>query len=112
MLNNLHPIRLDLPGRSIMTADVCNETPQMKLPLPREKTNHWMKKDIQSTSRDTQDVIDINYSQFKNKLIDSKNHNSTFHKGNNFIISGNIDSVIKVIIKTKDIGHPVSRVFL
>ncbi|XP_019700754.1 uncharacterized protein LOC105191407 isoform X2 [Harpegnathos saltator] len=43
-------------------------------------------KSVQGTSRVSQDIADINYSQFKNKLIVKKDHNSTFQKERNFII--------------------------
>lgn len=72
------------------TAATSNETSCSKLSLAVEKPNlHLLKKNIQSGSQNNQDITEINYSQFRNKLIDKKNHNSTFQKGNNYIVHGN-----------------------
>jgi len=70
------------------TAIASIDISQSKLSLAVEKLN-LLKKNIQSTSQNNQDTTEINYSQFKNKLIDKKNHNSTFQKGNTFIVHGN-----------------------
>lgn len=67
----------------------CNEALQLKSALSAKKPDFWLRKDIQSTSRDCQDIADIDYSQFRDKLIHRKDHNSTFQRGNNFIVSGN-----------------------
>lgn len=48
---------------------------------------YTVKKNVQGKS---QDIPDVNYSQFRNKLINTGNHNSTFQRENNFIVSGNI----------------------
>lgn len=72
-------------GFSERTFITHNETCS-KLPLSTEKPNlQLLKKNIQDM---TQDATAINYSQFRNKLIDKKGHNSTFQK-DNFIIQGN-----------------------
>lgn len=70
------------------SAVACNETSSLKLSHPIGKSDLcMMKKDMQGKS---QDIADINYSQFKNKLINREIHNSTFQKGNNIIVPGNI----------------------
>jgi len=66
-----------------------NETSRLKTSLPIEKFDLWTRKAIQGTSRDSQDVTEINYSQFRNKLVEKKDHNSTFQKRDNIIVSGN-----------------------
>jgi len=67
-----------------------NETSRLKASLPMEKFDSWtVRKAIQGTSRDSQDVTEINYSQFRNKLVEKKDHNSTFQKRDNIIVSGN-----------------------
>lgn len=81
------------------TAIVHNETSCSKL-LAIEKPNlQLLKKNIQNQnkeyekeymSQNNQDVTEINYSQFQNKLINEENYNSTFQKDNNFIVQGNI----------------------
>ncbi|XP_012217360.1 uncharacterized protein [Linepithema humile] len=64
-----------------------NKMLQLKFPLSTESSNLcMMRKDMQGTSRDSQNITEINYSQFRNKLMDGKDHNSTFQKTNNIIV--------------------------
>ncbi|XP_011689334.1 PREDICTED: myosin type-2 heavy chain 1-like [Wasmannia auropunctata] len=79
-----HDLNSIKSGFSERTAIVCNETSCSK--LSQINPNVYVKKNIQSTTQNNQDIMEINYSQFKNKLIDKKDHNSTFQKGNNFIV--------------------------
>ncbi|XP_070171270.1 uncharacterized protein Mus304 [Polyergus mexicanus] len=76
-----HSMKSGLPERSSIIA--CGETSRLKLLQPMENL-YTMKKDIQGKS---QDIVDINYSQFRNKLINRESHNSTFQRGNNYIVS-------------------------
>ncbi|XP_072755472.1 uncharacterized protein Mus304 isoform X2 [Anoplolepis gracilipes] len=79
--SGLHSMKSDLPEKP----STCNEPSRLKLLRPTEKSDLCtIKKDIQAKS---QDIADINYSQFRNKLINRESHNSTFQKGNNFIVS-------------------------
>lgn len=83
--NSLHPKSdLEKPAAIASTTN-CNKAPL--LPIFVEKSDSWLKTTIPGTSQNSQDVADINYSQFRSKLIDRKDHNSTFQKGT-FIISG------------------------
>lgn len=92
MLDNLkplesssHSVKSDFPERSSSIA--CNEMSRLKL-QPIEKFDlYTANRNIQGKS---QDIADVNYSQFRNKLINRGNHNSTFQRENNFIVSGNI----------------------
>lgn len=78
-----HSMKSGLPERPSTTA--YKETSRLKLLQPMEKSGlYTMKKDIQGKS---QDIADINYSQFRNKLINTGSHNSTFQRRNNFIVS-------------------------
>ncbi|XP_011342907.1 uncharacterized protein LOC105282560 isoform X2 [Ooceraea biroi] len=64
-------------------------TSRLKTLLPVETFNSWtMRKNMQGTSRDSQNVTEIDYSQFKNKLMDRKDHNSTFQNRNNIVVPG------------------------
>lgn len=91
--SNTHSARLDFLEKPVPVSSAVpyNETitSRLKTPLPIEKFDWMIKKDIQSTSRDSQDITEINYSQFRNKLVDRKDHNSTFQKRNNIIVTGN-----------------------
>lgn len=61
-----------------------------KTAVHMEKFESWVtRKDVQSTSRVSQDITEIDYSQFKNKLVERKHHNSTFQKRDNIIVPGN-----------------------
>ncbi|XP_032690515.1 uncharacterized protein LOC116853492 isoform X2 [Odontomachus brunneus] len=90
--NSSHPVKSDLekPTATASTTK-CNEIPRLKLPVSVEKFNPWLKKTIQDTSLNSQNIVDVNYSQFRNKLIDRKDHNSTFQRGSNFIIPDDIE---------------------
>ncbi|XP_071643287.1 uncharacterized protein Mus304 isoform X1 [Temnothorax longispinosus] len=80
--HDLNSIKSSFPEKT--TAIAYNETSCSKLAI--EKSNlRLLKKNIQGTS---QDITEINYSQFRNKLIDKKDYNSTFQKDNNFIVQG------------------------
>ncbi|KMQ90233.1 hypothetical protein RF55_10030 [Lasius niger] len=80
--SSLRSIKSGLSERP--SAVACNETSRLKLSHPIGKSDLcMMKKDMQGKS---QDIADINYSQFKNKLINREIHNSTFQKGNNIIV--------------------------
>lgn len=58
-----------------------------KTAVHMEKFESWVtRKDVQSTSRVSQDITEIDYSQFKNKLVERKHHNSTFQKRDNIIV--------------------------
>jgi len=79
---------------------VYNETSYSKLPQALEKSNSdLLTKNAQSTSQNHQNITEMNYSQFKNKLINKKHHNSTFQKSNEIIVHGNIIIEILIIIK-------------
>lgn len=88
--NSLYLVKSDLLEKPAATANMtkCSEIPRLKLPVSTEKFNPWLKKTVQNTSPNSQNIVDINYSQFRNKLIDRKDHNSTFQRGSNFIIPG------------------------
>lgn len=83
-------MKLNFPEKPVSSG--CNKTSQnLKFPLSTENFNLWMmKKDMQGKSQDDQNIAEINYSQFRNKLMDRKDHNSTFQK-TNIIIPGNIN---------------------
>ncbi|KAL6266027.1 hypothetical protein P5V15_002881 [Pogonomyrmex californicus] len=95
LLNNLEPLKQNVnlmkssfPEKTIATTSL--ETSCSKLSLPTEKFNlRLQRKNIQGTSQYSQDTTEINYSQFRNRLIDQKSHNSTFQNRNNFIVSDN-----------------------
>lgn len=93
--SGLHSMKSDFSQRPSTIA--CNETSRLKLSRLTGKSDLCMKKDIQGKS---QDIADINYSQFRNKLISRESHNSTFQKGNNIIVPGNYC----YIYKTKEIN--------
>ncbi|EFN75344.1 hypothetical protein EAI_06127 [Harpegnathos saltator] len=90
--NNLHLMKSKILEKPAAIASITNynDISQLKLSIPVEKSNLLLKKSVQGTSRVSQDIADINYSQFKNKLIVKKDHNSTFQKERNFIIPGNL----------------------
>lgn len=93
--NGLHSVRPNLlEEAAATTATIYKEASQFKLPLPSEKSNFWLKRNVQGTSRDSQDITDINYSQFRNRLIDREDHNSTFQRKTNCIVPGNNDRLI------------------
>ncbi|XP_014487906.1 PREDICTED: uncharacterized protein LOC106751521 [Dinoponera quadriceps] len=86
--NSLHPIKSELlekPAATASTSDY-NEVSKAKLSVSLEKSNVWLKKAVQSTNLDSQITADTDYSQFRNKLIDRTDHNSTFQKRSNFTI--------------------------
>jgi hypothetical protein len=87
--SGLYSMKSNFPEKPITS--VYNKMSQLKFPLSTESSNLCMKKDMQGTSRNSQDIAEINYSQFKNKLIDRKDHNSTFQKTNNIILQLNSD---------------------
>lgn len=64
-----------------------NRISQIKVLVPTEKSN-LKTMNMQGTSQSTQDLGEINYSQFRNKLMDKKDHNSTFQKGNSILMPG------------------------
>ncbi|XP_018399629.1 PREDICTED: uncharacterized protein LOC108777288 [Cyphomyrmex costatus] len=81
--HGLNSVKSDFPERPT----AYNEASCSKVSQAIEKSNsHLLMKNVQSTSQNYQDITEINYSQFKNKLIDIKDHNSTFQKGNKFIV--------------------------
>ncbi|XP_029177236.1 uncharacterized protein LOC114945273 isoform X2 [Nylanderia fulva] len=82
--SGLHLMKPDFSERPFAVA--CNETSRLKLSRLTGKADLCVKKDIPSRS---QDVADINYSQFRNNLISTESHNSTFQKGNNIIVPDN-----------------------
>ncbi|XP_020288152.1 uncharacterized protein LOC109856860 isoform X2 [Pseudomyrmex gracilis] len=67
---------------------VSNRISQFKIPVPTEKSK-LKTMNMQGTSQSTQDLAEINYSQFRNRLMDKKDHNSTFQKGNSIIMPDN-----------------------
>jgi len=76
----------DFPEKTTVIAST--DISKSKLSLAVEKPN-LLKKNIQSTTQNNQDITQIDYSQFRNKLIDKKDHNSTFQQSNTFIVHGN-----------------------
>lgn len=91
--SDLYSVNSNLPEKSITS--VHNKPLQLKFPLSIKSSNLcMMKKDMPGTSRDSQNITEINYSQFRNKLMDRKDHNSTFQK-TNIIVSGNINTETK-----------------
>lgn len=93
---NSHKVKSDFPERS--PAISHSEASCSKLSLVVEKPSlRLLKRNIQATSQNYHDITEINYSQFRNKLIENKNYNSTFQK-DNFIIQGNVIE-IKMFIK-------------
>lgn len=95
-LHDLNSVKSDFPERTT----AYDETSCSKLSQAIEKSNsHLLTKNIQNTSQNHQNMTEINYSQFRNKLIDKKDHNSTFQKGNKIIVHGNTSIGILIIIK-------------
>lgn len=88
-------MKSDLPERPSNIA--CSETSCLKLQSMEKSNLYTVNRNVQGKS---QDIPDVNYSQFRNKLINRGNHNSTFQRENNFIVSGNI-----VIYRTKEINR-------
>lgn len=85
--NSICLVKSDLEKAAASTTN-CNEISNIK-PVSTEKSNPWLNNIIQGTSRNSQEIADFNYSQFRNKLIDRKDHNSTFQRSN-FIIPGTL----------------------
>lgn len=82
-LHDLNSVKSDFPERTT----AYNETSCSKLPQAIEKSNSdLLTKNVQSTSQNHQNITEMNYSQFRNKLIDKKDHNSTFQKSNKIIV--------------------------
>ncbi|GAB1869537.1 hypothetical protein CAJAP_10616 [Camponotus japonicus] len=77
-----HSMKSDLPERPSNIA--CSETSCLKLQSMEKSNLYTVNRNVQGKS---QDIPDVNYSQFRNKLINRGNHNSTFQRENNFIVS-------------------------
>lgn len=83
--HNSNSMKSGFSEKTFITYETCS-----KLPLSTEKPNlQLIRRNIQSMNQNSQDRTEINYSQFRNKLIDKNDHNSTFQKDNNFIVQGN-----------------------
>ncbi|KYN36520.1 hypothetical protein ALC56_09115 [Trachymyrmex septentrionalis] len=52
------------------------------------QSNSQLLTNVQSTSQNHQNITEMNYSQFRNKLIDKKDHNSTFQKNKIIVHDG------------------------
>lgn len=96
--HDLNSMKSDFPKR---TANItCNETSCSKLSLTREKPNlKLLRENIQSINKNSQDITEINYCQFRNKLLDKNDYNSTFQE-DNFIVQGK-KKVIEIQMITK-----------
>ncbi|XP_011870203.1 PREDICTED: uncharacterized protein LOC105563313 [Vollenhovia emeryi] len=68
-------------GSSERAATAYNETSCSKLSWAVQKPKlRLLKKTVQTISQNSQDVTEINYSQFRKKLMHKEDHNSTFQK--------------------------------
>lgn len=81
---DLNSMKSDFPDGT--AAVTCNETSCSKLST-RENLRS-LKEDVQGTSENSQNITEIDYRQFRNKLLDKNKYNSTFQE-DNFIVRGN-----------------------
>ncbi|KYN09509.1 hypothetical protein ALC57_18377 [Trachymyrmex cornetzi] len=81
-LHDLNSVKSYFPERTTAYNETCS-----KLPQAIETSNSpLLTKNVQSTSQNHQNITEMNYSQFRKKLIHKKDHNSTFQKSNKIIV--------------------------